>query len=666
MRIGYIKLKNYRQYRDEKTTFTRPEANKNFTVIQGTTGAGKTNLLNAITWCLYGEEMHLEEKHKGLPIISTVVLKGLDFGETSEVEIEIQMVDEEDSKLIFRRALRFGKSNDGKINIIPDLQSSADGSKFEMLRQIERDMVSVTNPDFILARLIPKSLEKYFFFDGERLNDYFRKTSGEKIREEVFKISQLGLFEKAIQHLDDRRKDFLKQAGKLSPKAEEIKEKLDIYEKSLKRYKEELNSLKEEKREAEEKEEEYSGKLRTSSISNVVELEDERVRVEEELDRLKKGVEEFGKDRFNYLIGVAPLIFAYDPIIKTKKLVDKGEEAGDIPPDYKRIFLEKLLQSGICICGRDISEENECRRNIEKLRNECDAITDISDELMRENANFRSIIDDLKDFREKQIRYGKRVKELEEERKSKSVRLKEIDEKIGRCDVEKIKMWENKLMEYKNIKEELIGGIEVRKTRIVDAEKIISKLKRDIQKELEKEKTHEKIRKILTFCEMGLDAAKKIKDEIMGDVRKEIEERTKRQFFDLIWKRETYKDVKIDENYNLSVVHQSGMEGIGTLSAGERQVLALSFMAALNAVSGFNVPIIIDTPLGRLGKEPKKNIANNLPNYLKGKQVTLLVTEEEYTPEVRERLSERVGREYRIDFREIEEGGEAKVVSYEQ
>jgi len=104
------------------------------------------------------------------------------------------------------------------------------------------------------------------------------------------------------------------------------------------------------------------------------------------------------------------------------------------------------------------------------------------------------------------------------------------------------------------------------------------------------------------------------------------------------------------------------MEGIGTLSAGERQVLALSFMAALNSVSGFDVPIIIDTPLGRISKEPKKSIARNLPKYLKGEQVTLLVTEEEYTPEVRASLSGRVGKSYVIEFKETGNGNLAEVI----
>ena len=67
-------------------------------------------------------------------------------------------------------------------------------------------------------------------------------------------------------------------------------------------------------------------------------------------------------------------------------------------------------------------------------------------------------------------------------------------------------------------------------------------------------------------------------------------------------------------------------------------------------VSGFDAPLVIDTPLGRMSREPKLNIAEKLPSYLKGKQITLLLTEEEYTPEVRKRIQKHVGKEYKIKF----------------
>ena len=672
MRIDYIKLRNYRQYRDEKIVFTQPEGSRNFTIIQGATGVGKTNILNALTWCLYGKEKHLrEEKYKGLPVLNTIVLDELNPGESCEVEVEIKMLDEEDNKMVFRRTLAYHKSEGGGITKIP-LADSPDGSKFEMLKQKGNDMIIVFEPQYVLKRLIPESLERYFFFDGEKLNEYFTE-HGKKIRKEVEKISQLELLESIIRHLDYKRKDFLKEFKGFSPKAKEIGEKTEILENSLVRYKEELEEKKKQKEGVTEKEEEYSEKLRTSSIPDIRKLEEERKGIERDLDALENELKELEKDEFDYLLTIAPSIFAYDPIVKTKRLIERGEEAGDIPPDYKKNFLEKLLERGNCICGTDISEESECRKSIEKLLRECSDISNISEELIRENANLRSLIENVKDFPDKQIWYGKRLNELERERKSKSERLKRIHEEIKDYGIEgieerdkEITLWEHKLKEYKKLKEELIEEIGDRKARIEGAEKEISDLRSKLDKEAGKEDKYKKIKKTRLFIEKSLEVSNEIKKEIMEDVRKEVEEKTKRQFFDLMWKKEEYNDVKIDQEYNVSVMHKSGIEGIGTLSAGESQVLALSFMAALNIVSGFNVPIIIDTPLGRLSKEPKKNIAANLPKYLEEKQVTLLVTEEEYTPEVREKLSERVGKEYRIVFKEAREGGEAKVIPYEE
>jgi len=75
-------------------------------------------------------------------------------------------------------------------------------------------------------------------------------------------------------------------------------------------------------------------------------------------------------------------------------------------------------------------------------------------------------------------------------------------------------------------------------------------------------------------------------------------------------------------------------------------------MAALGRVSGFDAPVVIDTPIGRISGEPRKNIAEALPNYLPDTQITMLVTDTEYTEEVRMRLNPRVGQEYHLDFNE--------------
>jgi len=146
MKIDSIKLMNYRQYRNEEIKFATSE-NQNFTIIQGVTGAGKTNLLNAITWCLYGKEKHLEQKYKGLPLVNTATLNELELGGKCKVGVLIQMRDEEGKKLIVGRSLKFQKLKDSKLIMAPEsLSKSRDGSTFEMVQQINNDMVEIVLP----------------------------------------------------------------------------------------------------------------------------------------------------------------------------------------------------------------------------------------------------------------------------------------------------------------------------------------------------------------------------------------------------------------------------------------------------------------------------------------------------------------------------------------
>jgi DNA sulfur modification protein DndD len=75
-------------------------------------------------------------------------------------------------------------------------------------------------------------------------------------------------------------------------------------------------------------------------------------------------------------------------------------------------------------------------------------------------------------------------------------------------------------------------------------------------------------------------------------------------------------------------------------------------MAALTQISGFNAPILIDTPLGRISSEPRKKIAQNLPRYVENTQITFLMTDEEYTQSVRGILKGTLANEYQLHHKD--------------
>ena len=72
--IDKIEFKNYRQYGTGTIHFSTP-GEYNLSVLIAKNGTGKTTLLNAITWCLYGKEPHLADESRALPIVNNDVLR---------------------------------------------------------------------------------------------------------------------------------------------------------------------------------------------------------------------------------------------------------------------------------------------------------------------------------------------------------------------------------------------------------------------------------------------------------------------------------------------------------------------------------------------------------------------------------------------------------------
>ena len=152
--------------------------------------------------------------------------------------------------------------------------------------------------------------------------------------------------------------------------------------------------------------------------------------------------------------------------------------------------------------------------------------------------------------------------------------------------------------------------------------------------------------------------------DIINKFKDRVELNTKNYFFDLIWKKDTYTDITINDDYHLKVIHKDGYDAVANLAAGERLVLALAFVAAIRTITGHKFPLVIDTPLGKLAGVQKTNVGKLLPEFLDQTQLTLLATNTEYQspikdeeteelfPSVRELFEPNINEEYKINYNE--------------
>ncbi|MEM6392798.1 MAG: DNA sulfur modification protein DndD [Planctomycetota bacterium] len=106
------------------------------------------------------------------------------------------------------------------------------------------------------------------------------------------------------------------------------------------------------------------------------------------------------------------------------------------------------------------------------------------------------------------------------------------------------------------------------------------------------------------------------------------------------------------DTYALTLTDTDGVEvQPERLSAGERQLLAVSMLWAMARASGRPLPVVVDTPLGRLdGTHRRRLVERYFPNA--ASQVIVLSTDEEVDAGLYAILKPRIGRAYQLDHDE--------------
>ena len=231
MRFKQIEIHNYRQYRDLTLEF-RP-GDHDLQLIVADNGVGKTNLLNAFTWCLYGDEPHLgnSKYDAGEPKLNKEVIaecvQNSVWVENVSVFVTVELGDAKNSTVKIKRS-------------VPFRLLQKDGLEFIEKKAEEQFTVTVTNgidgqalslknegATAYINRYLPESIREYFFFDGEQLNTYFQETKGDRIKEAVYSISQIDVLSRTIDHLKTTVSGKKRDASAISSSTAQIYKKLD-------------------------------------------------------------------------------------------------------------------------------------------------------------------------------------------------------------------------------------------------------------------------------------------------------------------------------------------------------------------------------------------------------------------------------------------------------
>ncbi len=132
---------------------------------------------------------------------------------------------------------------------------------------------------------------------------------------------------------------------------------------------------------------------------------------------------------------------------------------------------------------------------------------------------------------------------------------------------------------------------------------------------------------------------------------KELEAQFYSSFNGLARKKDRHLSIQIDPaSFEVTLIDDQGMAiRKDELSAGEKQIFAISILEALARTSGRSLPVVIDTPLGRLDSiHRKKLVENYFPKT--SHQVIILSTDTEIDNAFYEGLQGSISHSYHLVY----------------
>lgn len=651
MRIEKLSITNFRQYRSQVIDFS--DDRSDMVVVVGKNGTGKTNLLNAIIWCLYGREEYYSKKMENSPLVNQGALDDAADDELVVCEVTVCMRFANGVEATICRRAEFTKTGKGaKALGKPELTVST-------LEDVSKGMRAVGNPEHWIERWVPSRLEPYFLFDGERLDDFFKDAEAKKIENAVLQIAQIDLLGRLIEHLDKVATEMYSKAAKESGGAElgVLSQQMDVARDSLS---ESEQALKDKERALFEFEE--AVRRLESKFGDIKEVHAEiqkRKSKESELASIETELGAAWKGLFEWSTSVAPAALAGDALLELAAAVDKARTERRLPPPVDPSVLMRLLKQQSCVCGSELGEGSSGRAAIQALLDEYSKVGLIGEQLLGVETDTRDLLGGLRAAGATAEAIMKRIGDWEHRQQTVSEELAFLNARLAKHDdsnVAKIQAELEKAKQSRIVEQREVARLEMQcedfRRRIKDAE-------RQMELIAAKDDRAQRLMHEARFAKKCLESATELYSQLTNEVREKVASTLEKHFLAMIWKRESIGEVSIDPGYRVSVKNNKGYELLPVLSAGERECLALAFSLALSEVSGYELPMVIDTPMGRLSADVQEQMSDVLAKATSAvdgepaHQLMMLMTEVEYSDRVAKVLSQRDPRVFNIEFDQV-------------
>ena len=629
MRFERIQIFNYRQY--QHLEFTFPHGEQDIHVIIALNGVGKTNLLNAISWCLYRSEPHLgsADKNKGLPIINKQVISECRKNGVTSASVSVKIFASNGSeKLVFERTLPVRVTQN---DYFPDKD------EFSVQVSMGGDFKTFENDEArqYVERYMPESIRRYFFFDGEQLHSYFTAESKDSsmIKRAIYNISQVDIVNRIASRLATTIKEFQKEAALKQPDIKEYQQQVDDYESKMHSSEKDIEELEDQIKKAETRITEITSILQ--SQDNLPELEEKYEECKREKDELEARREDIQRKLMTFVRERTVALAYYKAAKHAVALIDQKRAENALPPNIDKDMLKEILSTRICtICGSSIGHQEAVHiehliKQFQVSSSTSNILSGMYDELRRIIRDAESYSTDKEQYLEDLTKIDLAIQKNKEQSGKLMERLGKFPDKDG---IHKLYDEREHLEELKKSNTKKLGAHE---EALTSATESWQKAKKDLYKAMSSLEECKQLIKMIDYANKCQEIMENTESDIMSAIREQMQSRTTEEFLRLIWKKNTYSSIVLSQDYDLNLFDVDGYSCVGTCSAAERCLLALAFTIALHEVSGFDTLLFIDTPVARVDGENRTNFAEALSVVSKNKQIIMTFTPDEYSDAVR-------------------------------
>lgn len=627
MKLLRAEFKNFRLLQNLEVDFSS-DPERRLTVIRAANESGKTTIMHALQWALYGDTA-LPGKGEGFRLhpIDWDASNGRRVPITAMVEFELTT---------YRRGPTGMRETRRQYRIIRSAFEEVDStarrspSTVKLFALNETGASPIDAPEALINEELPPELRDVFFTDGDRALSFIEadvavSTKRERVQRAIRSLLGLGVIEDAIRHVRKTAAEVNKQAKQIGANGElnAIASRLEMIEDESGRMDIALEDAKQQFITFDETVEETDRKIAAALQKGDREtLKRDLENAKRKLKQLDDQIAAANKEHAALFRSRPLAIDLLAPVLnKAYSKLEELHDQGKIPNTTIPV-LEDRLAAELCICGETLHPEDpdghRRRGNIQKLIEDSKRADEIQETITDlyygakalQPADGRNRSEWLEEY-EKVVKSRDGLQTLREEA-GREYRALELQlDALPDTDIQGLREAKRKYKEQRDrfltkrteIETQLAGLKRERDGLTIDRDRLLREQKKGARIISQLEVTQDVIRVLQSsYDRITKEELKKVSD-LMNSIFLEMIGADPQQ-------GAIIRRAEISPEFDIIVYgpNDRTLNPDRDLNGASRRALTLAFILALTKVSEVEAPNVIDTPLGMTSGYVKKSI----------------------------------------------------------